>query len=92
MVTEADKQMVTLEEGGHPLIYAFAFILNHGESRLGALRIARGNLPHVGDLERTLSEFGFYSVVRYCTLVGDDDVLRGIHRRLDALIVGFPSC
>jgi hypothetical protein len=85
------KQLVTLEESMYPRIYAFAFILNHGESQMPRLQLTTDKMPHMDQLERELHAFSFSDVVSYCTLIDDSTTLGDIHESLFCLVVGFPE-
>jgi hypothetical protein len=87
-----------LDESVYPNIYAFWFILEHGEDhQLNALRVGPNVTPEgledLANIDRELGAFSFNDVVRYATSTEEPgpNTLYKIHLALWAMLPQFTS-
>jgi hypothetical protein len=92
MYTKQTARPQIVEESVYPHVYAFAYILGHGESITGFLSAdPKINWEDLSDIDHCLGSFSFNDMVRYATLMKEPEGLRKIHVALWALIPQFPA-
>lgn len=90
-----ETEIVTLDESKFPNIYAFAYILNHGEEQESGWKLEcyiPYTIKHLEQVEKKLETIGFGEVVRFATLCMEEtSSVHGIYHELGELVFGFPG-